>query len=600
MEIKYLLQLVEDMPMGFVKMKIIFGESGDPIDAEFLYVNKAMEKFSEMDKNELLGKTLTQVKAQGSMKASEWAQTGLINLTPQRKAAYTHHDVHSDKYYKFVINSAEHGSIYALVFDITEEIHHADENKKALDAMANFYDFFNTVYDMLFILDHDGNIIHANKTVFDRLGYTEDELYHQSVLKVHPKDRQDEAMENVIEMLQGKREYCPIPIVAKDGQTIAVETRVKTGHWDGEPVLFGVVKDISELKASEEKFSKAFHNGGSVMSISRLSDSIILDVNEAYCRKLGFTRDEVIGKTSLDLDIFEDPEDRRRILETLSVTKSVHNVEVKVKSKDGSIYNGLFNIDLFHLGNELCLMVSMNDITEHIKKEEEAKKYNEILTNLVNEKVKEITEAQLATISALSNITESRDTDTGSHVERLKEGCKIVAVELSKNERYKRLITPEFIRKIENASVTHDIGKVGIKDSILLKPGRLTTDEFEVIKTHPVIGANVLKQVYHNYPGNKYIEMGIEIAESHHEKWDGSGYPYQLKQDEIPLSAQILAICDVYDALRSRRPYKDPLDHETSMDQILSEKGTHFNPEVVDAFIRCEGIIKALFTRLLD
>jgi putative two-component system response regulator len=175
-----------------------------------------------------------------------------------------------------------------------------------------------------------------------------------------------------------------------------------------------------------------------------------------------------------------------------------------------------------------------------------------------------------------------------------------VAEALSKNERYQQLITPEFISKIQNASVTHDIGKVGIKDSILLKPGKLTADEFEHIKTHPVIGANVLKQVYHNYPGNKYIEMGIEIAESHHEKWDGSGYPYQLKQDQIPLSAQILAICDVYDALRSRRPYKEPLDHQTSMNQILSDKGTHFNPEVVDAFIACEEVIKELYTRLLD
>lgn len=600
MEIEHLLHLVEDMPMGFAKLKLLLDENKRPIDLEFLYVNRAMETLMASTRSDLIGKTFSKIIVDGTFQAQTWAKTGLKNITRHRNEAFKYYDAVTERHYKISLTYAEPGAMNALVFDITEEILHAQESKKALEAMANFYDFFNTVYDMLFILDNNGNIIHANKTVFDRLGYTEEDLYNQSVLKVHPIDRQEEAMTNVLEMLQGTREYCPIPIVAKNGQSIAVETRVKTGRWDGEPVLFGVVKDISELKASEEKFSKAFYNSGSVMSISRLSDSIIIDVNEAYCTKMGFTRDEVIGKTSLDLGIFENPEDRRRVLETLSITNSVHNREVKVKAKDGSIYNGLFNIDLFHLGNELCLMVSMNDITEHIKKEEEVMKYNALLTNLVNEKVKEITESQLATISALSNITESRDTDTGSHVERLKEGCRIVAEELSKNVRYKPIITPEFISRIQSASVTHDIGKVGIKDSILLKPGRLTADEFEEIKTHPVIGANVLKQVYHNYPGNKYIEMGIEIAESHHEKWDGNGYPYQLKQDQIPLSAQILAICDVYDALRSRRPYKEPLDHETSMKQILSEKGTHFNPEVVDAFINCEGIIKALYTRLLD
>lgn len=600
MENAYLQQLVDDMPIGFAKFKLIWGDNALPVDSEILYVNNTMANLMDSKRDLLTGKSLSTLAVDGSIKSQEWAKTGLKNITRRRCETFKHHDLDADKHYKVSVSSAEQGTLHVQVFDITDEILHERENKSALEMMANFYDFFNTVYDMLFILDQEGNIIHANKTVFDRLGYTEKELYNQSVLKVHHTERQEEAMQNVIEMLQGTREYCPIPIIDKSGQQIAVETRVKKGHWDGKPVLFGVVKDISELKASEEKFSKAFHNSGSLMSISRFSDSVIIDVNDAYCKKLGFTREEVIGKTSLDLNIFENPKEREKVLEELAIIGSVHNREANVRSKKGSIFNGLFNIDLFFLGNELCLMVSMNDITKHVKKEKEVMRSNQQLTDLVNEKVKEITEAQLATITALSNITESRDNDTGSHVERLKVGCAIVAEALSKNERYQALITSDFIRTIQYASVTHDIGKVGVKDSILLKPGKLTAEEFEHIKTHPIIGAKVMRQVYDNYPGNKYIEMGIEIAENHHERWDGSGYPNRLISDQIPVSAQILAICDVYDALRSRRPYKEPFDHETSMNQILSEKGTHFNPDVVDAFLASEAAIKALYIRLLD
>lgn len=600
MDQDYLQKLVEEMPIGLLKFKVVWDSEKGPVDSQVVFVNQTAEKLFSMSRSDILGKTLNELAHSSNTKTRAIAMSGIANLKSKHNAPFYHLIEETNRTYKVIVKSAEPDHVNAMMFDVTDEILLEKESKKHAESMENFYSFFNAVYDMLFILDDQGNIVHANQTVFDRLGYTEADLYGKTVLTVHPVERRDEALANVVEMLQGKREYCPVPVVAKNGQTIAVETRVKNGMWDGKPVLFGVVKDISELKASEEKFSKAFYNSGSLMAITRLSDMKIIEVNDAYCAKMGYTREEIIGKTSQELNIFVHPEDRNRILKSVKVKQSIHGEESQVRSKNGEIFDGLFNVDLIYLGNELCMMTSMNDITQHIQKEKEITENNFKLTDLVNQKVKEVMDAQLATISALSNITESRDNDTGSHVERLKEGCKLVAEKLSTFEDFKSLIDASFIKTLQYASVIHDIGKVGIKDSILLKPGKLTPEEFEHIKTHPVIGAKVLRQVYESYPGNKYIEMGIEIAESHHERWDGKGYPNHLAENQIPLSAQILAVCDVYDALRSRRPYKEPLDHQTSLEQILVEKGTHFNPRVVDAFMACESDIKAMYLKLID
>ncbi len=588
------------MPVGFAKLKLILDDQGHLIDSELVSVNQMIETIFEVTREQLIGKSLTQLINSNNTKAATWALSGLKNLSTARNNPFRHHDLESNREYKIVVSHAEEDFSNVLIIDITDEILRERESQKRAESMANFYSFFNTINDMLFILDNQGNIIHANRTVFDRLGYTEEELYGNTVLKVHPENRRDEAMVNVMEMLQGKREYCPVPLVAKDGSTIAVETRVKNGEWDGMPVLFGVCKDISELKSSEEKFSKAFNNSGSSMAITRLSDSKFIDINQAFCNDMGYTREEILGYTSEDLKLFKDPALRARLVEAVSTSHSLKDIEASIRRRNGSIITGLFNIDLIYLGNELCLMTSMTDISELIAKETKFKNHNRQLEEIVSVKEKEIAEAQLATITALSNITESRDTDTGSHVERLKEGCRIIAESLSSHEDYKKIINTDFISNLQYASVVHDIGKVGIKDSILLKPGKLTPEEFEEIKQHPTIGANVLRLVHKTYPGNAYIEMGIEIAESHHEKWDGSGYPNKLVAHQIPLSAQILAICDVYDAMRSRRPYKEPINHIDSLKEIKLGSGKHFNPVIVDVFLQCEKDIEQVYLKLLE
>lgn len=210
-------------------------------------------------------------------------------------------------------------------------------------------------------------------------------------------------------------------------------------------------------------------------------------------------------------------------------------------------------------------------------------------------KDKEIVEAQMAMIFSLVKLAESRDDNTGAHIERVAEFCKLLAEKMRDIKKYENYIHDDYIENIHEACPLHDIGKVGIPDSILLKPGRLTADEFEIMKQHTTIGASTLGEVKKKYPDNKFLELGISITLYHHEKWDGTGYPEGLSGTEIPLSARIMAIADVYDALRSKRVYKKANSHEESIEIIKEGRGTHFDPDIVDVFLENEAELNRIF-----
>ena len=214
--------------------------------------------------------------------------------------------------------------------------------------------------------------------------------------------------------------------------------------------------------------------------------------------------------------------------------------------------------------------------------------YQQRLETMVENQVREIAEAQMETIFALAKLSESRDDATGQHLDRVQTFCRLVAEALHERGDADLSIDAAFIKNMEQASPLHDIGKVGISDLILLKPGKLTQAEFEQMKEHTVIGAKTLAMVQSRFPNNAFIAFGIDIARSHHEKWDGSGYPDGLAGETIPLSARIMAIADVYDALRSKRCYKDAVTHDDAFAVLLQGRGSHFDPRVVDAFLSVE------------
>ena len=206
------------------------------------------------------------------------------------------------------------------------------------------------------------------------------------------------------------------------------------------------------------------------------------------------------------------------------------------------------------------------------------------LEELVQEKVKEISESQIATIYALAKLSESRDDLTGKHIDRVGAFIRLIAENMKHHPDYRRIITNQYIDLIENASSLHDIGKVGIPDNILLKPGKLTLEEFNEIKKHTIIGSETLQSVSVRYPKNSLVKIGIEIARSHHERWDGKGYPDGLSGESIPLSARIVAMSDVYDALRTERPYKKGMPHDACCKIIVDGEGSQFDPGVISAF----------------
>ena len=201
------------------------------------------------------------------------------------------------------------------------------------------------------------------------------------------------------------------------------------------------------------------------------------------------------------------------------------------------------------------------------------------------ESYRKLQNARMATILGLAKLAEYRDEGTGTHLERIREYAKLLAEALSNNPKYTGHITPEYVDDIYQSSILHDIGKVGIPDAVLLKPDKLSDEEFNVIKRHTTLGGDAIKAIEAKIEGQSFLALGKEIAYNHHEKWDGSGYPRGLSGEGIPLSARIIALADVYDALTTKRFYKEAFSHKRSRQIIVDLKGTHFDPEMVDVFL---------------
>jgi len=219
-------------------------------------------------------------------------------------------------------------------------------------------------------------------------------------------------------------------------------------------------------------------------------------------------------------------------------------------------------------------------------------------TNLTIEALKtrtlELGQMRDATILGLSSLAETRDNETGDHILRTQQYVRVLAEHLKTHPRFESVLTPTMIDLIYKSAPLHDSGKVGIPDAILLKPGRLTEEEFEIMKQHSLIGSEALKSAQSVLGTNSFLTVACEIMETHHEKWDGSGYPHGLKGEEIPVSGRLMAMADVYDALVSERVYKAAFSHQQARDIIVEGKGLHFDPDVVDAFLELETVFQEI------
>ena len=238
----------------------------------------------------------------------------------------------------------------------------------------NYEIFFNTIDDFIFVLDKQGNITHCNSAVTNRLGYKMEELAGKSVILVRPPERREEAEQTMVKLLSGEMQICSIPLMTKTGIQIPVETKVKEGFWNGQPVAFAVSKDISQVKLSEQKFASAFHVSSAMMAISRFEKADYIDINNAFLETMGYTRDEIIGHTNAELGLFLDISLRDKIVKNVNNSEPVRKWEIEMRTRSGEVRTGLVSADSIYIGDERCLLTVNVDITERKKAEDELRK----------------------------------------------------------------------------------------------------------------------------------------------------------------------------------------------------------------------------------
>lgn len=237
-------------------------------------------------------------------------------------------------------------------------------------------------------------------------------------------------------------------------------------------------------------------------------------------------------------------------------------------------------------------LAAMNDVLE-LKVQER--------TAQLQRKTEEVSQIRDVTIMAMASLAETRDKETGNHLKRTQAYIRALGMKLRDHPRFREYLTEDYIESLFKLAPLHDIGKVGIPDAILLKQGSLTPEEFEIMKMHPLLGGNAIAAAESGLPTpNRFLHIAREIATGHHEHWDGSGYPLGLKGDEIPVSARLMAVADVFDALISRRIYKQPFTHEEAVAYIAQGRGTHFDPDVTDAFLAIQDEFRQIAGQYQD
>jgi cyclic di-GMP phosphodiesterase len=335
---------------------------------------------------------------------------------------------------------------------------------------------------------------------------------------------------------------------------------------------------ISDILSAEHEILQ-FKNGEAALKALKndTPDLILLDLvlpglnGFDICKKLKETDCSTRDIPVVILSSFRDPEKEEAVLSTGAIdfmSKPIHGSLLKAR-----------------INNYL-----------------ELKKHRDNLESLVQQRTIELLLTKKATITGMTVMAERRDPETEGHLERTKRFVKCLAEELA--PAYPGELTEEEIDLLYQSAPLHDIGKIGIPDRILLKPASLTREEFEEMKNHTLIGRTIINEAEKDLGSNSFLHMAREISESHHENWDGTGYPHGLKGKQIPLSARLMTVADVYDALVSKRPYKEPFTHKQAMDIIIKgdrrTKPEHFEPLILTAFMDQSQAINKIAVKYAD
>ena len=442
---------------------------------------------------------------------------------------------------------------------------------------------FRNIGDPIISADLSGSITLANPSFYQLIGWDEgEELPNISTLYAHVPELEDK----ILRLAEADIVYNLETHLSTKGSQ---PRRVLDTSWvtrDERGVVTGYTthfKDVTYVKNLEARL-KISERNYMVLFDTILSSIVIVDplgkiLNcNYYAEKMyGYMRQTLVSREFNE--VFQVQKKGLPIEQVIGLVNRNKGryveTDVARRCSDGTIkftyasYSSLTSTT----GETIAYAIMERDLTERVRLEKK-----------LQASFNQIKDTQSAAILGFARLTEYRDMDTGKHLERVREYTRVLALGLAKLPKYADYITAEYVEDLCLSSVLHDVGKVGIEDALLLKPGKLSREEFEKIKVHTTLGGEALRAVDREIKRESFLTLGKEIAFSHHERWDGTGYPSGKKGEQIPLSARIVTLADVYDALTSKRTYKEALSHEESVKIILSERGTHFDPDIVDVF----------------
>jgi len=465
----------------------------------------------------------------------------------------------------------------------------------SMSPAEHYETLFRNFGDALFTANLKGRVLTANPAFYRLLEQPEDqEVGNVGDHYVYREDLEDK----LLRLLEDDEVYNLETHLYTNSKAIR---RVLDSSWvirNPEGVVIGYTsqfKDVSYLKNLEARL-KISERNYSLLFDTLLSSIIIVDplgniVNWNYtARELyGYSWEEVAGQ-GFD-QLFGTGEDRPHLQEIFRRIEESQGryieAEVPRRRKDGSlVYTYASYSEVRNTSDELvAYAITEKDLTERVNLERKLK-----------DSFEQLKQTQSAAILGFARLTEYRDKNTGKHLKRIREYTKVLATSLRGRKDYRRYITDRYIEDLCLSAILHDVGKVAIEDAILLKPGKLTEVEFTRIKEHARMGGDALRDVDQEIKRESFLTLGKEIAYYHHERWDGKGYPEGLAGNAIPLSARIVALADVYDALTSDRPYKDAMSHEEATALIVEGRGTQFDPDIVDAFLQNQEAFRSIRT----
>lgn len=565
--------LLKNSTFGYSYDKIILDGNGTPCDYLFLDANSVFEEMLGFQPGSIRGKCVSRVAPKVLEDSFDWvACFGKVALTGESTEVEAFSDA-LGKWFHLSVFSPEKEYFIVLSFDITKQKKLERELTRTKEELREYVD---NAPDAIFITDSAFQCIYANSAACQMVGYSVEELLKLQVREIlAPEDIQ--LYQKTLNDLRTSNKTSGIAhILTKDGTRLTTDTSV-VSLKDGKLMTFS--KDITNqeiVQNEKNQYYVAFQNTSQPILITD-PDGIIVSANVSFLDLYGFARDEVVGKNPRILN------PGREIYDNLGIDNAQYESlfselwrsvrDPNIRTWKGEVINRRKNNSLIWVNLLVNAVYDESGALRSI--------IGFPVDMTVSREVAQKNRIQL--YKTIADLAELRDDDTGNHMKRVGLFAKMVAREMGRNVKY--------CDDIEIFAPMHDIGKVGILDSILMAPRKLTSEEFRIMKTHTTLGHNIVK-------GKEEFEMAAAITLCHHERFDGTGYPRGIRGKDIPMSAHITALCDVYDALRSKRPYKQPWSHENAVKHIASGSGKHFDPAVIAVFGKLSDRFNAVFQEL--